>query len=91
MKNKCFADGCTNETTTEFCRECLANGGMKPLKQKSKWQSLNGKRLKVYVTDNNTVIGIDEETDAAYVLHQETPMLLRTIDIPERPTKRGWF
>ena len=30
MNNKCFAQGCNNEATTEFCPECLANGGVKP-------------------------------------------------------------
>jgi|GEM_PF-926160 len=30
MTNKCFANGCTNEAITEFCPECLANGGIKP-------------------------------------------------------------
>lgn len=34
MRNKCFADGCTNEATTEFCPDCLANGGMKPINRK---------------------------------------------------------
>lgn len=28
--NKCFADGCTNRAETEFCADCLANGGFKP-------------------------------------------------------------
>ncbi|KGR74886.1 hypothetical protein [Ureibacillus sinduriensis] len=35
MSNKCFADGCTNEALTEFCPECLANGGMKPVRRKT--------------------------------------------------------
>lgn len=30
MKNKCFSVECKNEATTEFCPECLANGGFKP-------------------------------------------------------------
>ncbi|MFJ8100246.1 hypothetical protein [Lysinibacillus sp. NPDC096212] len=30
MANKCFAKGCTNEATTEFCPECLMTGGIKP-------------------------------------------------------------
>lgn len=28
--NKCFADGCNNEAVTEFCPDCLNNGGIKP-------------------------------------------------------------
>lgn len=28
--NECFADECTNNATTEFCPECLLNGGIKP-------------------------------------------------------------
>jgi hypothetical protein len=38
--NKCFADDCTNEAVTEFCPECLANGGMKMIKRKPNKQSL---------------------------------------------------
>lgn len=30
MANKCFTKECTNEATTEFCPECIANGGIKP-------------------------------------------------------------
>lgn len=26
--NECFADGCKKQSSTEFCPECLANGGM---------------------------------------------------------------
>jgi len=29
MANKCFTKGCTNKSTTEFCPECIANGGIK--------------------------------------------------------------
>lgn len=28
-KNKCFSVDCPNETVTEFCPECLLNGGFK--------------------------------------------------------------
>lgn len=28
--NECFAEGCQNKAETEFCRECLLNGGFKP-------------------------------------------------------------
>lgn len=28
MKNKCFAIGCPNEPETEFCPDCLMNGGV---------------------------------------------------------------
>lgn len=28
--NKCFATGCENEAITEFCPDCLMNGGIKP-------------------------------------------------------------
>lgn len=30
MNNKCYAQGCNNETNTEFCHDCLVNGGVKP-------------------------------------------------------------
>jgi hypothetical protein len=30
IENKCFSKNCTNETETEFCSECLDNGGLKP-------------------------------------------------------------
>lgn len=58
------------------------------------WHSLNGKSLKVVVAEpNNTVVGIDEETGKAYVLHQDTPMMLRTVDIPKGPEPRtaAWW
>ncbi len=28
--NKCFSNDCNNLPETEFCPECLANGGIKP-------------------------------------------------------------
>ena len=28
--NECFAKGCSNNATTEFCRDCLMSGGVKP-------------------------------------------------------------
>ncbi|WP_438310818.1 Acb2/Tad1 domain-containing protein [Sporosarcina sp. FA9] len=28
--NKCFSKDCANESETEFCPECLLNGGFKP-------------------------------------------------------------
>lgn len=28
--NKCFVTGCENEAVTEFCSDCLLNGGIKP-------------------------------------------------------------
>lgn len=28
--NDCFANECSNDATTEFCPECLLNGGIKP-------------------------------------------------------------
>lgn len=28
--NKCFTTGCENEAVTEFCSDCLLNGGIKP-------------------------------------------------------------
>lgn len=31
MSNKCFATGCNNISETEFCPECLMNGGFKPM------------------------------------------------------------
>lgn len=31
MPNKCFATNCNNRTETEFCPECLMNGGFKPM------------------------------------------------------------
>ena len=31
-KNKCFSPNCNNQAETEFCPECLANGGFKPRK-----------------------------------------------------------
>lgn len=27
--NKCWAEGCENETTVEYCWDCLMNGGQK--------------------------------------------------------------
>lgn len=30
MTNTCFAKKCTNEATTEYCPDCLTNGGIKP-------------------------------------------------------------
>lgn len=30
MSNKCYTQSCNEETLTEFCHECLANGGIKP-------------------------------------------------------------
>lgn len=32
MANKCFNVVCTNEAVTEFCPECLANGGVYKIK-----------------------------------------------------------
>lgn len=29
--NECFSVNCNNKTTVEFCAECLANGGFKPM------------------------------------------------------------
>lgn len=34
MGNECFAKGCTNEATTEFCTECITHGGIKPIDAK---------------------------------------------------------
>ena len=28
--NECFAEGCANKAVTEFCPDCLGNGGFKP-------------------------------------------------------------
>ena len=30
--NACFSEGCTNQATTEFCQECLLNGGVGKVK-----------------------------------------------------------
>lgn len=56
------------------------------------WQSLNGKSLKIYVTEpNEAVIGIDEETGKAYMLRQEQPMILSFPPGPEPIKKRSWL
>ncbi len=33
--NKCFANGCPNEAETEFCSDCLANGGVYKVRSNS--------------------------------------------------------
>jgi len=58
------------------------------------WQSLNGKTLRIVVAQpNNTVVGINEETKESFVLHQDTPMLLQTVEIPAGPSTRigAWW
>lgn len=30
MTNICWAPGCDNKTLTEYCHDCLLNGGIKP-------------------------------------------------------------
>ncbi|MEY9980481.1 hypothetical protein [Lysinibacillus sp. RC79] len=56
------------------------------------WNSLNGKVLKIYVTEPyEAVIGIDEETGKSYMLRQEKPtfFLPETLTMPSK--KRSWF
>lgn len=67
-----------------------------PKKEKSvDWKSLNGKSLRIIVAQpNNVVIGINEETNESFVLHQDNSVLMRTLDIPAGPEpiiKRSWF
>ncbi len=56
------------------------------------WNSLNGKVLKIYVTEpNEAVIGIDEKTGKSYMLRQENiPFILPSIE-PLSSKKRGLF
>ncbi|KOS60883.1 hypothetical protein FJQ98_20575 [Lysinibacillus agricola] len=56
------------------------------------WSRLNGKVLKIYVTEpNEAVIGIDEETGKSYMLRQEKPVFFLPGTLTLHSKKRSWF
>lgn len=56
--------------------------GEKEMTKQIDWQSLNGKTLRIIIAQpNNTVIGINEETNESFVLHQDITTVLRSIEL----------
>ncbi|RDV26278.1 hypothetical protein [Lysinibacillus capsici] len=54
------------------------------------WNSLNGKALKLYVTEPNAVvIGVDEETGRSYVLHEEP--LQSSLTVNMQNARKGFW